>query len=193
MRLQSTGWSCFSTVAESLSVHDFYARVLGSHGGRRQFLARLGTEVSDILDEFLTFTLDHESSGLPGLQSFISTLELEAPEVKREQDKGRNEVRIMTVHASKGLEAPIVFLVDGGSKAFTHTHLPKLRLIETGADEPPMPVWVPVCDLANSLTQADAARIQMLAEEEYRRLLYVAMTRAADRLVVCGYRGVRAE
>lgn len=181
----------FLRQSRSLSVHDFYARVLGSYGGRRQFLARLGTEVSDILDEFLTFTLDHESSGLPGLQSFISTLELEAPVMKREQDKGRNEVRIMTVHASKGLEAPIVFLVDGGSKAFTHTHLPKLRLIETRPDEPPMPVWVPVSDLANSLTLDDAARIQMLAEEEYRRLLYVAMTRAADRLVVCGYRGVR--
>ncbi|OWV73496.1 ATP-dependent DNA helicase [Rhizobium sp. R339] len=182
----------FLRQSKSLSVHDFYARVLGSHGGRRQFLARLGTEVSDILDEFLTFTLDHETSGLPGLQSFISTLELEAPEVKREQDKGRNEVRIMTVHASKGLEAPIVFLVDGGSKAFTHTHLPKLRLIESRSGEPPMPVWVPASDLANSLTQSDSARIQKLAEEEYRRLLYVAMTRAADRLVVCGYRGVRA-
>ncbi|MHC2299784.1 double-strand break repair helicase AddA [Rhizobium mongolense] len=178
--------------SRSLSVHDFYSRLLGVHGGRRQFLARLGTEVSDILDEFLTFTFDHESSGLPGLQSFISTLELEAPEVKREQDKGRNEVRIMTVHASKGLEAPIVFLVDGGSKAFTHTHMPKLRLIETSAVTPPIPVWVPVSDLANSMTQADAARLQKLAEEEYRRLLYVAMTRAADRLIVCGYRGARA-
>ena len=138
----------------------FYARVLGSFGGRRQFLARLGTEVSDILDEFLTFALDHETSGLPGLQSFISTLELEAPTVKREQDKDRNEVRIMTVHASKGLEAPIVFLVDGGGKAFTHTHLPKLRLIETGKNEIPLPVWVPVSALANSLTEADTDRLQ---------------------------------
>ncbi len=182
----------FLAESKSLSVHDFYARVLGSHGGRRQFLGRLGTEVSDILDEFLTFTLDHETSGLPGLQSFISTLELEAPEVKREQDKGRNEVRIMTVHASKGLEAPIVFLVDGGSKAFTPSHMPKLRLLKQRGDAPPIPVWVPLGDLGNSLTQADATRIQVLAEEEYRRLLYVAMTRAADRLVVCGYRGVRA-
>ncbi|TCS02478.1 double-strand break repair helicase AddA [Rhizobium sp. BK418] len=192
-RFQSavTRMELFLAQSRSLSVHDFYARVLGSHGGRRQFLARLGTEVSDILDEFLTFALDYETSALPGLQSFISTLELEAPEVKREQDKGRNEVRIMTVHASKGLEAPIVFLVDGGSKAFTHTHLPKLRLIDAGPDEPPIPVWIPVSDLGNSLTLSDAARIQLLAEEEYRRLLYVAMTRAADRLIVCGYRGVR--
>jgi ATP-dependent helicase/nuclease subunit A len=181
----------FIALSKSCSVHDFYARVLGSHGGRRQFLARLGTEVSDILDEFLTFTLDHETSGLPGLQAFVSTLELEAPVVKREQDKGRNEVRIMTVHASKGLEAPIVFLVDGGSKSFTHTHLPKLRLLESRPGEVPVPVWVPVSALANSLTQVDAVRIQSQAEEEYRRLLYVGMTRAADRLIVCGYRGVR--
>ncbi|NTF70185.1 double-strand break repair helicase AddA [Rhizobium rhizogenes] len=181
----------FLAFSKSLSVHDFYARVLGSFGGRRQFLARLGTEVSDILDEFLTFTLDHETSGLPGLQSFVSTLELEAPTVKREQDKGRNEVRIMTVHASKGLEAPIVFLVDGGGKAFTHTHLPKMRLIETGKQDIPLPVWVPVSALANSLTQTDTARLQSLTEEEYRRLLYVGMTRAADRLIICGYRGIR--
>ena len=181
----------FLALSKSLAVHDFYARVLGSFGGRRQFLARLGTEVSDILDEFLTFALDHETGGLPGLQSFISTLELEAPTVKREQDKGRNEVRIMTVHASKGLEAPIVFLVDGGGKAFTHTHLPKMRLIETGRDQIPLPVWVPVSALANSLTQADTARLQSLTEEEYRRLLYVGMTRAADRLIICGYRGIR--
>lgn len=97
----------------------------------------------------------------------------------------------MTVHASKGLEAPIVFLVDSGGKAFTHTHLPKLRLIETAPDAEPLPVWVPVAALGNSLTQADAVRRQSLAEEEYRRLLYVGMTRAADRLIVCGYRGVR--
>ncbi|MET0747996.1 MAG: double-strand break repair helicase AddA [Rhizobium sp.] len=181
----------FSALSKTYSVHDLFARILGTHGGRRQFLARLGTEASDILDEFLTFALDHETSGLPGLQSFISTLELEAPVVKREQDKGRNEVRIMTVHAAKGLEAPIVFLVDGGSKSFTASHLPKLRLLQGRGEEVPMPAWLPLSTLGNALTQADAARIQGQAEEEYRRLLYVGMTRAADRLIICGYRGVR--
>jgi ATP-dependent helicase/nuclease subunit A len=181
----------FLALSKTSSVHEFYARVLGRHGGRRQFLSRLGTEASDILDEFLTFALEHEATGLPGLQSFISTLELQAPVVKREQDKGRNEVRIMTVHAAKGLEAPIVFLVDGGSSAFTHSHLPKLRLLETDDGDVPTPAWVPMASLANSLTVRDAARLRSLAEDEYRRLLYVGMTRAADRLIVCGYRGVR--
>lgn len=179
---------CIS-LSRALSVHDFYARILSAQGGRRAFLARLGSEVSDILDEFLNFALAFETSGLPGLQSFVSALELESPEVKREQDKERNEVRIMTVHASKGLEAPVVFLVDGGSKAFNHTHLSKFRMMQTNAGGAPVPVWVPVKALGNSLTAADTERVKRLAEEEYRRLLYVAMTRAADRLIVCGYCG----
>ncbi|UJW75486.1 double-strand break repair helicase AddA [Rhizobium sp. SL42] len=181
----------FLELSRTHSVHDFYARVLGIHGGRRVYLGRLGTEVSDILDEFLTFALSFETAGLPGLQSFISTLEMEAPEVKREQDKERNEVRIMTVHASKGLEAPVVFLVDGGSKAFNSNHLAKLRLLETHTAQPAVPIWVPTKALGNSLTDADSQLRRRQTEEEYRRLLYVAMTRAADRLIICGYRGVQ--
>ncbi len=180
-----------SGMARSLSVHDFYARLLGTGGGRRKFLARLGSEVSDILDEFLTFALAHEQAGLPGLAAFLATLEAEAPVVKREQDKGRNEVRIMTVHASKGLEAPVVFLVDGGSKAFSHSHLPKFRLIERDEDEPALPAWVPNSSVSNGIVGADTERAKKLTEEEYRRLLYVGMTRAADRLILCGYSGTR--
>ncbi|MBB4008963.1 double-strand break repair helicase AddA [Allorhizobium taibaishanense] len=179
----------YQTLAHTLLPHDFYARVLGPLGGRRDFLARLGSEVSDILDEFLTFTLSHEQAGLPGLQSFITTLEQESPEVKREQDKERSEVRIMTVHASKGLEAPVVFLVDDGAKAFNHTHLPKFRMIETGQKIGECPIWAPVKAVDTALTAEDVARRRQATEEEYRRLLYVGMTRAADRLVVCGYRG----
>ncbi|MCQ4633807.1 double-strand break repair helicase AddA [Shinella sp. CPCC 100929] len=173
--------------ARSQAVHDFYARILGAGGGRRAFLARLGAEAGEIIDEFLTFALEQEENGLPGLQAFVSTLELEAPTVKREQDKARGEIRIMTVHAAKGLEAPVVFLVDGGAKPFSPSHMPQLRFLSTPAGG--LPAWLPLKDLGNALTEVDANRIREGAEEEYRRLLYVAMTRAADRLVVCGYRG----
>ncbi|MBD9374451.1 double-strand break repair helicase AddA [Rhizobium sp. ARZ01] len=180
----------FSALALSLPVHDFYARVIGALGGRAAFLARLGQEAGEIIDEFLSFALDQEENGLPGLQAFISTLELEAPSVKREQDKGRDEVRIMTVHAAKGLEAPVVFLVDGGGAPFTHTHMPKLRFLAGAGDiGRDLPAWLPATTLGNALTETDALRLRTQAEEEYRRLLYVAMTRAADRLIVCGYRG----
>ncbi|MGF9566353.1 double-strand break repair helicase AddA [Neorhizobium sp. JUb45] len=179
----------YIALSRTMSVHDLFAHLLGADGGRRQFLARLGSEAGDILDEFLTFALDHETSGLPGLQSFISTLELESPEIKREQDSGRNEVRIMTVHASKGLEAPVVFLVDSGSKAFVHSHVSKLRMLRVG--ETNVPAWLPSKVLSNAFSEADEERLRISTEEEYRRLLYVGMTRAADRLIVCGYRGKR--
>ena len=175
--------------ARGQSVHDFYARILGAGGGRRAFLARLGVEAGEIIDEFLTFALDQEENGLPGLQAFVSTLELEAPTVKREQDKARGEIRIMTVHAAKGLEAPVVFLVDGGAKPFSSSHMPQLRFLSAPGLAGGLPAWLPLKDLGNELSGADAERIRAGAEEEYRRLLYVAMTRAADRLIVCGYRG----
>ena len=177
----------FIALSKTATVHDFFAAVLTLHDGRKKFLGRLGNEASDVLDEFLSFALDHERTGLPGLQAFLSVLETDSPEVKREQDKDRGEVRIMTVHASKGLEAPVVFIVDGGSKAFNHSHVPKLRFVETDADA--FPVWLPVSGFSNHLIRADDERLKTAAEDEYRRLLYVAMTRAADHLVVCGYRG----
>jgi ATP-dependent helicase/nuclease subunit A len=175
-------------MACAMRVHDFYAALLGREGGRKLFLSRFGHEVSDVLDEFLNFALAHEEAGLPGLTSFIATLEKDSPEIKREQDKGRNEVRIMTVHASKGLEAPVVFLVDGGSKPFDKSLLPKLRLRPGSEDQPDIPFWVPVKDVQSRISTADDDRLGRLAEEEYRRLLYVGLTRASDRLVVCGYR-----
>ncbi len=178
-------------LAATRNPFDFFSRILGPMGGRRKFFARLGTEVTDVLDEFLALALEHGSKGLPGLQSFISSLELDPPTVKREQDKGRDEVRIMTVHASKGLEAPIVFLVDDGSAPFNAGHMPKLRLIEESEDAPSLPVWLSDASLAVSITEEDAARRKALAEEEYRRLLYVGMTRAADRLIICGHRKKR--
>ena len=184
----------YQSLSRTLPVHDFYARILGHDGGRAAFLGRLGSEVSDILDEFLTFALDHEKNGLPGLQAFIAGLEMEAPTVKREQDKERNEVRIMTVHAAKGLEAPVVFLVDGGGKAFNSQHVSGLRMIrqEDRPDAVPLPAWRPPGAASNGLIDADTAQLKTAAEEEYRRLLYVGMTRAADRLIVCGYQGKRA-
>ncbi|AJY45205.1 double-strand break repair helicase AddA [Martelella endophytica] len=170
--------------ARRRTAFDFYAGILAREGGRRAFLARLGSEAGDILDEFLNAAKDHEDTGLPGLQSFLDVLETGGLEVKREQDKGRNEVRIMTVHASKGLEAPVVFLVDSGGRPFVASHLSGFRTMEAG-----LPVWHGSKKDGDSAVTADIARREEEAKEEYRRLLYVAMTRAADRLFVTGYRG----
>ncbi|MCR9136971.1 MAG: double-strand break repair helicase AddA [Alphaproteobacteria bacterium] len=180
-------------LADRVPVHDFFARLLGPGGGRAKFLARLGSEASDILDEFLAFALDQEQTGLPGLEGFLSTLEEQSPEIKRELQQGRDEIRIMTVHAAKGLEAPIVFLVDSGGKAAEAAHLPKLQELpvdKTVGALPPALLWVAGKSSENATTKGLKKGLLDRSEEEYRRLLYVGMTRAADRLVLCGYHGL---
>ena len=130
----------------------------------------------------------------PGLQAFLETLDAAAPEIKRELDQSRNEVRIMTVHASKGLEAAVVFLVNSGSAASAGGRTPNLLSFEWQQEEDG---WQGRFSFRPSKTHATAFtgnivdNLKIRAEEEYRRLLYVGMTRAEDRLIVCGYRGTR--
>ena len=90
----------------------FYAGLLGARGGRRKILARLGHEAADALDEFLNLALDYERRETPSLQGFVAWLRDAQAEVKRDMELARDEVRVMTVHGAKGLEAPIVILAD---------------------------------------------------------------------------------
>lgn len=179
-------------------VFEFYAGVLAGTGSRdgvrRRMIARLGHDAGDILDEFLNFCLAQERTGLPGLEAFLATLESAGPEIKREMDQTRDEVRIMTVHAAKGLEAPVVFLVDAGSAPFSDQHLPRLIPFSPprGGWRGPGYLWRSGSDVANEFSRGVCNALREKAEEEYHRLLYVGMTRAEDRLVVCGYHGKRA-
>ncbi|WP_274423498.1 double-strand break repair helicase AddA [Chelativorans sp. YIM 93263] len=178
-------------------VFEFYAGLLSGtparEGARGQFVARLGHEANDILDEFLSYCLAAEKTGLIGLESVLATLEGAAPEIKREMDQSRDEIRIMTVHAAKGLEAPVVFLVDPGSAPVSNSHMPNLMPFPMKGEGPPLTgyLWRQGRDLANSVARQFETDFRGKGEEEYRRLLYVGMTRAEDRLIVSGYHGVR--
>ncbi|NKB51908.1 MAG: double-strand break repair helicase AddA [Rhizobiaceae bacterium] len=182
---QITQWQKLS---DQVPVYEFYARILGTMGGRKKILARLGNEAEDVMDAFLDTALAYEQGSLPGLQAFLEALQEDQPEIKREMDASAGEVRIMTVHAAKGLEAPIVFLVDKGSQAFQSQHAPSLYGWSE-QDQEACYLWVPKSDQHCSKTLDLRDDERRRAEEEYRRLLYVGMTRAEDRLIICGYRG----
>ena len=173
--------------SKDLPVYEFYAQLLGPFGGRKAFMHHLGNEVEEILDAFLNQCLAYDQTGRRGLEDFISRLTGSAPDIKRELDLGRDEIRIMTVHASKGLEAPIVFLVDSCGPAFGANHRPAVMKVQIEGEGSFL--WQPTKNDGIDATQSSLALVQQRAEEEYRRLLYVGMTRAADRLIVCGYKG----
>jgi ATP-dependent helicase/nuclease subunit A len=166
----------------------FYAWLLGGDGGRMRILRRLGHEANDALDEFLELALAYERKAPASLQGFMAWLRAADTEVKRDMEISRDEVRVMTVHGAKGLEAPVVFLVDTTSSP-SDTQRLKLIHLPRGNAAPHAPgvvVWAG--RKADDPTAVAAARAAMLGEteDEYRRLLYVAMTRAADRLIVGG-------
>jgi ATP-dependent helicase/nuclease subunit A len=163
----------------------FYAGLLGPGGARRRFQARLGHEANDALDEFLNLALDYEHRETPSLQGFLAWLGQARAEVKRDMEIARDEVRVMTVHGAKGLEAPIVILADTMTPPAGPRHPRLLTIAGTGT------IWA--ARKADDAPPVAAARQDALAEaeHEYRRLLYVAMTRAADRLIVCGAEGER--
>lgn len=166
----------------------FYAWLLGGDGGRARILRRLGHEATDALDEFLELALGYERKAPASLQGFMAWLRAADTEVKRDMEISRDEVRVMTVHGAKGLEAPVVFLVDTTTSPSDTQRLRLIHLPQGAAapDVPDVVIWAG--RKADDPKGVAAARAAMLdeTEDEYRRLLYVAMTRAADRLIVGG-------
>jgi ATP-dependent helicase/nuclease subunit A len=166
----------------------FYAWLLGGDGGRARILKRLGHEANDALDEFLELALGYERKAPASLQGFMAWLRAADLEVKRDMEISRDEVRIMTVHGAKGLEASVVFLVDTTTSPADTQRLKLIHLAQGNAapHAPGVVVWAG--KKADDPVEVAAARAAMLSdtEDEYRRLLYVAMTRAADRLIVGG-------
>ena len=169
--------------ARRLAPFAFFADVLGSRQGRKKFLARLGPEANDALDEFLNLALDYEARETASLQGFLAWLRAAQSEVRRDMEMARDEVRVMTVHGAKGLEANTVILADTTIEP-KGAHPPKLLTLSNGAI-----MWAKRKQDDTDTMEDSRATAERAAINEYRRLLYVAMTRAAERLVVCGSKG----
>ncbi|MEO1252309.1 MAG: double-strand break repair helicase AddA [Pseudomonadota bacterium] len=153
--------------------------------GRQRFYARLGPGARDAIDELLRLALDYERAFPRSTRGFANWIGANAGEIKREMDRTDDAVRVMTVHAAKGLEANIVFLLDAHRHAQTKDIGDPLA-VETAPDEPP--VHLLAGGQARDIPATAAAREEKkrAAFEEHRRLFYVAATRARDRLYVAG-------
>jgi len=172
--------------ADHVTPHALLTEALGELGGRARLLARLGPDAAEPIDELLAAALTHAASNVPSLQGFSHWVRQSAASVKREAGGAGGLVRIMTVHGAKGLEAPVVILPDTTGVPPATGALTWVHDVPSGVD---LPLWRSRKELGCAALDLhrDAARRAIM--REHNRLLYVALTRAEDRLVVCGWAG----
>ncbi len=176
--------------ADFIPPFEFFSALLDRDGGRTKMLARLGPEAADAIDEFLDLALAYDDGAPPSLTGFLAQLRATARDVNRDMEHGRDEVRVMTVHGAKGLEAPIVFLPDtcSTSNGDAGPRLLELADAEGPVDAEECPIVWQIKQTAHVPVIATARQAKLQRErEEMNRLLYVAMTRARDRLYVAGF------
>ncbi len=177
-----------------MSVYEFFSYVLSQTcpannvSGFNAMKCRLGADALDPVEEFLNEALLFSHDSLDHMQLFLERQNSAQTQIKREMEEGGGRVRIMTVHGSKGLQAPIVILPDTILSSASKKPGRFLWPDKTGLDAPLYSVRKTEDPKNYARLYADC---EGLDEQEYYRLLYVAMTRAEDRLYVCGHVGSR--
>ena len=159
-----------------LRPYDLIERILTRHDGRRKLLGRLGAEAEDGINALLSQALAYERTDIPSLTGFLAWMQTDDLEIKRQMSGVGNMIRVMTVHGSKGLEAPIVILPDTGKR-----QAPRDAEIMV-ADG--IPLWKVPADASPALISQAREQARAREENERLRLLYVALTRAEKWLIV---------
>ena len=166
--------------ADFIPPFELYSHLLDTRGARRNFIGRMGEECADPIDEFMQQILLYERSHPPSLQGLMHWLVGSNSIIKRDMEQARNAVRIMTVHGAKGLQSKIVILPDTAEPPKEQSSL----------------LWLDKIPVRSLSSDQDDRNFKQLRGDgkaemhsEYRRLLYVALTRAEDRLYICGATG----
>jgi ATP-dependent helicase/nuclease subunit A len=179
-------------MADYATPHAFFETILsGTLRGRHKLLERLGNEARDPIEELLSAALDFESAPAPSLQRFLDWFSRGEVEIVRDPSAPLDAVRVMTVHGSKGLQSPVVILADacadpdrrGGGFGATFTN------ISLSPEGPSIPIFRPRKDELTEPVASQLAASDRREREEHWRLLYVALTRAEERLYIGGALG----
>jgi ATP-dependent helicase/nuclease subunit A len=169
----------FLVIFQETNLSSFFQYIVDVLGFRNILNANCGPDSNDAIDELLYAASDFATQENTSLQHFIFWLENYDGSIKRDSSAS-DKVKIMTLHASKGLQAPFVILCDTSSMP---TNSERFLFDEKG----------------RSLSAKNSSYIPSYYKElkeqkkqkvfgEYLRLLYVGMTRAEDHLIIAGHR-----
>ena len=161
-----------------LRPYDLIERILTRHQGRKKILGRLGFEAEDGIDALLAQAMAFERNSVPSLTGFLVWMETDDLEIKRQIDTASDQIRIMTVHGAKGLEAPIVVLPECEKRKASNPD----QILQLGNNG----VWCPRKNHRPDVLEDVIAQSRLRQDEESLRLLYVALTRAEKWLIVAG-------
>ena len=186
--------NCFKLLIElselyrDIGVFEFYSYIIDVINIRKKYSERIGNEVHEYFDEFLNITMDFDKNHTSSLQHFININGRKERTIKRDLESEKNEVRVMTIHGSKGLQSPIIFLPDTIHRNNNKDNLKWLDSRNKNEDSS-LFIW-------NTKHTSDITKeiIKNTLDKEYEeslRLLYVAMTRAESELYISGYQNKR--
>ncbi|CAN5229607.1 double-strand break repair helicase AddA [soil metagenome] len=174
-------------LADLMTPYRYLEHVLsGAMQGRRRLVERLGAEARDPIEELLNAALAFESDGRPSLQRFIDWFDRGDVEIVRDAAAQGDAVRLLTVHGAKGLQAPVVILADAA-------HDPDAGNRNDALLWDGLPVIAPRKSEQQGPIGAAAQAAALADRQEHGRLLYVALTRAEERLVIAGSLGPRCK
>lgn len=176
-------FSHYLQLADFYPPYDFFTEMLGHGGLRKKLVARLGYAVDDVIEVFLTQCMNYEMGRVPTMQGFLHWIKSDDSELTRDPEEAGNVIRLMTVHGSKGLEAPVVFVMDTAYKPKSNKD--SLQFLENST----LPLWKFDSEGLKTVPAIKEAleRDELLQWEERKRLLYVALTRARDELHIVGW------
>jgi uvrD/REP helicase len=148
------------------------------------------------VEAFIDLMSDYEANndnGLYGFLDYVENLSLyQTDNINPARDLSENEnlVRIMTIHKSKGLEFPVVILADA-NKRFNNKHLRESVVFDDD-----LGIGINVADYENKIRLTSlkkdliTEKMTMENKREEMRVLYVALTRAINKLIVVGNRNL---
>lgn len=170
--------SQFIEIYKAYSASDFYHTILNILGYKKQIITAGSEETEDVINEFLALVTNFVQDISSSLQEFVLWFASKDAEVKRNVENS-GKIRIMTIHGSKGLQAPVVFVADTTSVGVNSN-----RIIW---NQNGVALWNGLGNSANGYFLDCKNYNKTLEYQEYLRLLYVAMTRAEDVLVITGH------